>query len=98
MLLARRALILAAAALCAAAPSALAANSGDLPAYQVGIGSKSIAVNADGSFGGGRVYLGGFGLASSNNPTGQGLGDRFATGNLGVGPSVRAFVVSDGKQ
>jgi len=93
-----RSFLLAAGAAALLAPTAaLADNDHNLPQYQVGIGAKSIAVNADGSFGGGKVYLGGFGIASGNNPTGQSLGDRYATGNLGVGPSVRAFVVSDGK-
>jgi hypothetical protein len=64
--------------------------------YQVGVGAKSIAVNADGSFGGAKVYLGGFGAGSAKSVHGVSLQDRFATGNLGVGPSVRAFVVSDG--
>src|SRR3954469_6181316 len=59
--------------------------------YEVGIGSKSIAVDPDGTFKGGVVYLGGFGLG------GPPIGDRHATGNLGVGPSVRAIAIGDGK-
>src|SRR4051794_14381519 len=59
--------------------------------YEVGIGSRSIAVDPDGTFKGGPVYLGGFGLG------GPPLGDRAATGNLGVGPSVRAIAIGDGK-
>src|SRR3954464_14739124 len=59
--------------------------------YEVGIGSKSIAVDPDGTFKGGAVYLGGFGLG------GPPIGDRHATGNLGVGPSVRAIAIGDGK-
>ncbi|MDX6665684.1 MAG: hypothetical protein QOG68_1890 [Solirubrobacteraceae bacterium] len=92
MLPARRILAVAAAALLAPA----AAHADAPSTYQVGIGTKSIAVQKDGSFGGGKVYLGGFGIGG---PTAAGVGiqDRHATGNLGVGPSVRAFVVSDGK-
>ena len=94
----RTLLVAAALAAGAIAPAAASAdNDQALPQYEVGIGAKSIAVQPDGSFGGGKVYLGGFGIASANNPSGQGIQDRHATGNLGVGPSVRAFVVSDGK-
>src|SRR3954462_5336755 len=59
--------------------------------YEVGIGSRSIAVDPDGTFKGGAVYLGGFGLG------GPPIGDRHATGNLGVGPSARAIYIGDGK-
>src|SRR3954469_14886013 len=59
--------------------------------YEVGIGSRSIAVDPDGTFKGGAVYLGGFGLG------GPPIGDRHATGNLAAGPSVRAIAVGDGK-
>src|SRR3954454_22770577 len=93
-----RCLLPAALALFALAPAAaFAVNDSGLPVYEVGIGAKSIAVEKDGNFGGGKVYLGGFGLGG---PTAAGVGvqDRHATGNLGVGPSVRAFVVSDGKE
>src|SRR3954453_10120908 len=90
------ALALGSAALIVPAAAAAKDHGKDLPAYEVGIGAKSIAVNADGSFGGGKVYLGGFGLGG---PTAArvGIQEPPATGNLGVGPSVRAFVVSDGK-
>src|SRR3954468_6615139 len=59
--------------------------------YEVGIGSRSIGVDPRGTFRGGVVYLGGFGLG------GPPIGDRHATGNLGVGPSVRAIAIGDGK-
>src|SRR3954447_2585718 len=59
--------------------------------YEVGIGSRSIAVDPDGTFKGGAVYLGGFGL------DGPPIGDRHATGNLAAGPSVRAIAIGDGK-
>jgi hypothetical protein len=89
-----RALLPAAAIAALALPAiASADNDSNLPTYQVGIAHESIAVSPAL----GKVYLGGFGIASANNPAGQGIQDRFATGNLGVGPSVRAFVVSDGK-
>jgi hypothetical protein len=92
-----RALLLASAAAALLAPAAaLADPPTNLPQYQVGVDSESLALNADGSFGGGKVYLGGFGIASGNNPAGQAIDERVASGNLGVGPSVRAFVVSDG--
>src|SRR3954454_4440444 len=92
-----RCLLPAALALFALAPAAaFAVNDSGLPVYEVGIGAKSIAVNADGSFGGGKVYLGGFGIGG---PTvaGPGIQDRHATGNLGVGHLVRTCVVSDAK-
>jgi len=92
-----RSILLAAGAAALLAPAAaFADNDQNLPQYQVGVGAKSIAVNPDGSFGGGKVYLGGFGLGGPT-AAGPGIQDRHATGNLGVGPSVRAFVVSDGK-
>jgi len=84
--------IAALAALALVPATASADNDSNLPTYQVGIAHESIAVSPAL----GKVYLGGFGIASANNPIGQGVQDRFATGNLGVGPSVRAFVVSDG--
>src|SRR3954451_8378970 len=90
------ALALGSAALIVPAAAAAKDHGKDLPAYEVGIGAQSIAVQPDGSFGGGKVYLGGFGLGGPT-AAGPGLQDRHATGNLGVGPSVRAFVVSDGK-
>ena len=87
-----RCLLAAAVAALAVVPAAASAeDDSSLPTYQVGIDSQSIAVSPSL----GTVYLGGFGLGG---PTvaGPGLQDRHATGNLGVGPSVRAFVVSDG--
>jgi len=87
------------AALLAAALLALPAAASakrPLPTYDVGIASRTIAVNSDGSFAGGKVFLGGYGIGGPT-AVGPGLGDRFATGNLGVGPSVRAFVVGEGK-
>src|SRR4051794_27838351 len=59
--------------------------------YEIGIGTRSIAVGSDGTFDGEPVYLGGFGLG------GPPIGDRHATGNLGEGPSVRAIAIGDGK-
>jgi hypothetical protein len=69
------------------------------PRYEVGIGAQSLAPDADGKWKGKPVYLGGFGFGGGPavpDPTGQ-LRGRPATGVLGEGPSVRAFVVGDGK-
>jgi hypothetical protein len=83
--------LLAALTLAPAANAKKHTKAADVPKYEVGIGSASIAVDPDGTFKGGPVYLGGFGLG------GPPIGDRHATGNLGVGPSVRAMFVGDGK-
>lgn len=67
--------------------------------YEVGIGARSIAPGADGKWQGKPVYLGGYGFgggATVPDPSGT-LKGRPATGVLGEGPSVRAFVVGDGK-
>lgn len=58
--------------------------------YAVGLASRSISPDANGTFGGQPVYLGGYGIGA--NPI---LGSRPATGILGRGPSVRAIAVSD---
>ena len=60
--------------------------------YEVGIATRSISPDADGTFAGKPVYLGGYGIGGGS-PV---LAGRAATGVLGEGPSVRAFVVSDG--
>jgi hypothetical protein len=59
--------------------------------YRIGMASRSINPDADGSFAGKPVYLGGYGFG------GPPVGDRHATGILGEGVSVRAVAVSDGK-
>ena len=75
------------------APAADAAKRRDpKPSYEVGIAARTIAVGADGTFDKQPVYLGGYGISSP--PVTDG---RPATGNLGVGPSVRAIVIGDGK-
>ena len=61
------------------------------PKYEVGLASRSISPDADGTFAGQPVYLGGYGIGGGS-PVFEG---RAATGVLGEGPSVRAFVVSD---
>ena len=63
------------------------------PTYLVGAASRSINPDADGSFAGQPVYLGGYGIGGGS-PVFQG---RPATGILGEGLSVRAFAVSDGR-
>ena len=63
------------------------------PKYEVGIASRSISPDADGTYAGQPVYLGGYGIGGGS-PVFAG---RPATGILGEGPSVRAFVVSDGE-
>ena len=60
--------------------------------YEVGIGTRSINPDADGTFAGKPVYLGGYGLGGGS-PLFEG---RAATGVLGPGVQVRAFAVSDG--
>ena len=71
------------------------------PSYEVGLGARSIAPEADGKWKGQPVYLGGFGFGGGPavpDPTPKReLSGRPATGVLGEGPSVRAFVVGDGK-
>ena len=62
------------------------------PTYRVGIASRSINPNEDGTFGGGPVYLGGYGIGGGT-PVFEG---RPATGYLGDGLHVRAIAVSDG--
>ncbi len=88
---------IALAAACLLAPAtALADPPADLPQYEVGVARRSIAVGDDGTYAGKPVYLGGYGIGGPS-AAGPGLGDRHATGNLGVGPSVRAIVIGDGK-
>jgi hypothetical protein len=61
--------------------------------YLVGVAQRSINPDADGSYNGQPVYLGGYGIASP--PVSKG---RAATGILGEGISVRAISVSDDRQ
>src|SRR3954452_11718137 len=60
--------------------------------YRVGVASRSINPDANGTYAGQPVYLGGYGIGSK--PISDG---RPATGILGDGLHVRAFAVSDGK-
>ena len=76
-----------------AAPAYAAPKKPKTAKYEVGIASRSISPDADGTFAGKPVYLGGYGIGGGS-PVLEG---RAATGVLGEGPSVRAFVVSDGK-
>jgi hypothetical protein len=62
------------------------------PGYRVGVASRSINPDADGTYAGQPVYLGGYGIGSK--PISDG---RPATGILGDGLHVRAFAVSDGE-
>src|SRR4051794_2649910 len=62
------------------------------PQYLVGAATRSINPDPDGTFAGKPVYLGGYGIGGGS-PV---LDGRPATGILGDGISVRAFVVSDG--
>src|SRR5215213_9652275 len=61
--------------------------------YLVGAASRSINPDADGTFAGKPVYLGGYGIGGGS-PVFEG---RPATGVLGEGLSVDAFAVSDGQ-
>jgi hypothetical protein len=74
------------AALVLAPASALGASD-----YRVGVASRSINPDADGTYAGHPVYLGGYGIGSK--PVSDG---RAATGVLGDGLHVRALAVSDG--
>lgn len=67
--------------------------------YEVGMGARSIAPEAAGTWKGKPVYLGGYGFGGGATAPGASsvAGGRPATGVLGEGPSVRAFVVGDGK-
>jgi hypothetical protein len=90
------AFLLAAALLLLAAP--VPAGGADLSGapkqrYLVGAATRSINPDADGTFAGKPVYLGGYGIGGGG-PVFQG---RPATGILGEGVSVRAFAVSDGR-
>ncbi len=69
------------------------------PRYEVGVGAASIAPDADGKWKGAPVYLGGYGFGGGSQLPGADavVAGRPATGILGEGPSVRAFVVGDGK-
>ena len=61
------------------------------PKYEVGLASRSISPDPDGTYDGQPVFLGGYGIGGGT-PV---LAGRAANGILGEGPSVRAFVVSD---
>ena len=81
--------------------------------YLVGMATRSVALDANGSFAGQPVYLGGYGLGNGHvaesvagvqnpgpHPYDYGLkydDGRAATGNLYGGPSVHAVVISTGK-
>jgi hypothetical protein len=62
------------------------------PTYSVGVNSRTINTSPSGPFEGKPVYQGGYGFGR------EPINDRGpAQGNLGVGPQVRAIVISDGK-
>jgi hypothetical protein len=68
--------------------------------YSVGLATRSINPGKDGKFNGGTVYLGGYGIGSPPQITGNnfsGVIGRAATGILGPGIDSRAIVISDGK-
>ena len=83
-----------AAALVATAlvPAAATAKPKPGEGYEVGVASRSINPDSDGTFAGKPVYLGGYGIGGGS-PVFEG---RAATGVLGPGVQVRAFSVSDG--
>jgi hypothetical protein len=66
---------------------------GGQPTYRVGAAVRSINPDADGTYGGAPVYLGGYGIGGGS-PLFEG---RPATGILGHGVHVRAIAISDGK-
>jgi hypothetical protein len=84
------ALALALACLSAVPSMALAKKHRPARGYAVGIAARSINPDADGTFQGKPVYLGGYGIGGGS-PL---LKGRPATGILGPGVQVRAFVVS----
>jgi hypothetical protein len=81
--------------------------------YRVGMATRSVALDANGTFASQPVYLGGFGLGNGHvaehfmgvenpgpKPYDNGLAyddGRAANGNLAGGPQVRAAVISSGK-
>ena len=79
--------LLAATFLAAASPAGAKPHA---PTYEVGVAARSINPDADGTFAGKPVYLGGYGFGSL--PEG-----RTATGILGEGIKVRAIAVSGGR-
>ena len=97
-----RVLALVAVAASFAVPATADATASKSPAkhYLVGMASRSVALAANGSYAGQPVYLGGYGLGNGNvSNTGITYDTgRTATGNLDGGPSVRATVISAGKQ
>ena len=88
-------LALAAALLC---PATASAKKTAKQTYRVGMAARSVALDANGTYAGKPVYLGGYGLGN-----GQAIGGisydtgRSATGNLADGLHVRAAVISAGK-
>ncbi len=82
----RRLLVLTAVLVAALAATASAAT------YEVGVGVRSINPDADGTWNGEPVYLGGYGL-SGGTPVMEG---RPAKGIIGDGVSVRAITIGDG--
>src|SRR3982751_5706853 len=61
--------------------------------YEVGLATRSINPNPDGTYAGAPVYLGGYGGGGS-----PALAGRAATGILRDGQDVRAMVLGDGRQ
>jgi hypothetical protein len=107
------ALALAAALLSPAAAGAEASKPKKAQTYRVGMASRSVNLDANGSFAGKPVYLGGYGLGNGHvaerfagvdnpgpKPYDYGLSyadGRAATGNLADGIHVRAAVISAGR-
>jgi hypothetical protein len=88
--------VLACAPAHAAAPAATATCGAGKTAnqsgcYRMGVASRSIKPDPNGTYAGKPVYLGGYGFGGPPVQSG-----RAATGVLGVGPSVRAVAISDG--
>jgi hypothetical protein len=88
-------LALLAAMVCPAAASAKKAPKAQT--YRVGMAARSVALDANGTFAGQPVYLGGYGLGNGQAIGGVHYDDgRAATGNLADGIHVRAAVISTG--
>lgn len=108
-----RMLCIALSASLAAAPAAQAKRAPTLPIYHVGFASRSISLDANGTFAGQPLYLGGYGLGNGHvgesvagqpvpgpHPYDYGIkydDGRAATGNLADGLHVHAAVISTGR-
>lgn len=93
--------LLAVAAPASAGPKEPGKGKGSPGVYEVGVASRSINPDPDGTFAGRSVYLGGYGVSSGavlNQEELRFAEGRKATGILEPGVRVHAFVVGDGRR